>query len=778
MAIVRGEAREIPITGDSPVSAVANRRFGRILALAAASVAGLALALSSVDFAQVSRELAALNGWYVVLAAVALAANALVGMARFRSVLAALGYRLSWSRIFIAFSAGQAGNQFLFNIIGQSLTRATALQPAGVPFGATIAATLAERMIAASLLLGLSLVSAWFLIPEFGFSLRHGGLYFLNLLAGLTIISMVVAVSLDFRIVRWVRSTDLPGILKRYWAVVALTVLSQACMLLAYVAALRAVGPTEITFDVVAALLIVMFTASLPIALAGWGVREFTAVVALSAVGVGSAGALLAALTIGVLSLALVLAFGAGSLVMAVRSRPASHAQDTPKTAAVNWNARVVLGCGVVAAVAIYFQIRINSEDSLISVNLADLIALGGFGMGLLVLATRRSLGAMPFGLAAALALVSVVLLQGLVLGWMRFGWIEWALLNRGLGWLVVAGYPVVAVAIAAVGGEAGRVNALRIFIIAGATIAGMQLFELIAVRAGLVLPNDVFIVPLEGYANNANAFAFQLVVTTIAVLIGRDLRLFAHPNRWPVAIVAIAGVAVFFASSRAGVSMYALALVLFVTLSADRPSAIGLVARAVVIAIVAIVAITYIPALVGLFNDAASGKVVFSIEIYNQNADSERWTTIAEGLELWLQSPVLGSGLGAYMAQVLSQGREMIVIHSTPVWIMAEMGLFGLALVGAAFAVLLRGAFFLRRDAQTRGWGTGAVILLICVGAGNMVHDLFLQRSFWFLLGLCLAVPGARGCLRAPDDRTSAAMTRAAAKPCGHDANPRPILR
>jgi O-antigen ligase len=264
------------------------------------------------------------------------------------------------------------------------------------------------------------------------------------------------------------------------------------------------------------------------------------------------------------------------------------------------------------------------------------------------------------------------------------------------------------------------------------------------AVRLGVKMPEDMFIVPLEGYANNSNAFAFQLVVLTAATLVARDLGLFTRRNLWPVVILALAGASIYFATSRAGLVMFALALALYVALSPQRKSALGLLLRSVALAYAIVLAGLYAPELTGAHVPGTPVSLGFDPLPSDTKSDSERWSTIAEGYDMWLASPVFGNGLGAYIRAVLAEGRDMIVIHSTPVWVLAEMGVVGLVLVGAAFLSLLWVAVGLMRRPESRAWGMGGVILLVSVGAGNMVHDLFFQRSFWFLLGLCLAGIGA----------------------------------
>src|SRR6185437_9044057 len=78
-----------------------------------------------------------------------------------------------------------------------------------------------------------------------------------------------------------------------------ITVLIQATTMIAYVLAAASLSTSTSLIDLVAATTLVMFAASVPISLAGWGLREVSAVYALGAIGVPYQIALVVALLIG-----------------------------------------------------------------------------------------------------------------------------------------------------------------------------------------------------------------------------------------------------------------------------------------------------------------------------------------------------------------------------------------------------------------------------------------------------------------------------------------------
>ena len=156
----------------------------------------MALAFYAVDLAAVGKVLGGVKLGYATLAVVFLLLNAMVALARFHVLLDRFGYSPGWRRLFVAYSVGLFGNQFVFNIVGQSIGRASVLASSGVPFAGTIVATLVERTIAACALGAAALCAVWLLLPNLGFDFHHGGAYFGSLIGGLGLATIsAVAVS-------------------------------------------------------------------------------------------------------------------------------------------------------------------------------------------------------------------------------------------------------------------------------------------------------------------------------------------------------------------------------------------------------------------------------------------------------------------------------------------------------------------------------------------------------------------------------------------------------
>ena len=109
---------------------------------------------------------------------------------------------------------------------------------------------------------------------------------------------------------------------RRCLTVIGLTLLVHIPLQAAYVIVAHILSPQTPVADLIAASAIVMFATSVPISLAGWGMREMSAVAGLGAIGVPAHAALTAAVTIGICSLLVVGVLAAISCRRHVRKPP------------------------------------------------------------------------------------------------------------------------------------------------------------------------------------------------------------------------------------------------------------------------------------------------------------------------------------------------------------------------------------------------------------------------------------------------------------------------
>lgn len=395
----------------------------------------------------------------------------------------------------------------------------------------------------------------------------------------------------------------------------------------------------------------------------------------------------------------------------------------------------------MVVAVAGFFQVHVSLLGGLSNLNLADpfaILALAAVSLHALFAWQLPLWRISRFNLA--LGAISLLLLLGFMRGWLEIGITQWALGGRLLGWVVLLGYLSAGYVIVANVGAHG----LRRFaetLIATATVVVMlqvalRLLSHWGVDTGAHLtPN------FEGYAGNRNAFAFQLLAG-MALLLGYSQVYARHnfglqrPARpWMFSLlfgILLAGLV--WTSSRAGIIVGVIVLLLawFVRLADRRIVCWG------VISAVLLWASVWLMAQKGLIPGA---DIPIQSNLSDESSNLEHWETLIHGLEMWRQSPFLGAGLGVFYEKSPMWMGHAQVIHSTPLWILAEFGLLGGAVCGWVFFLLARYAIRLGKTQPARRM---LLLLLVAFAIFGLVHEIFYQRIFWLVLGALLAQPFA----------------------------------
>ena len=121
------------------------------------------------------------------------------------------------------------------------------------------------------------------------------------------------------------------------------------------------------------------------------------------------------------------------------------------------------------------------------------------------------------------------------------------------------------------------------------------------------------------------------------------------------------------------------------------------------------------------------------------EQMQSDRLYSYAEGLKMWLDAPVFGAGLGAFINEQIISSGVPLVIHSTPLWLLVETGIVGFILIMSVPVVIM---LHLWRH-PVRKWcaqDRGIFLLLITLALMSILHELSYQRIFWLSLGMFAA--------------------------------------
>jgi hypothetical protein len=735
----------------------------------------LVVALAFIDtqeLAVAARRLSPINLIGVVLL---LLCGALLASARLACIASDLGYRMRAVDAIAALSLGQLGGAIFLQVVGQVIARSAVMAGRGVPVAATIAVTGYERLLAFAVSFILAFAGGWYLFGRITLDLNAGGATFLKLAAG-GMLALVVSAAMGW----WtpVASFMQANIGRRAaWRIarsLMLSLLVQGCTMMAYVAAAAALAPDVSTVNIAAASAIVMLAASVPISLAGWGVRELGAIYVLGVIGVDREIALLIAILIGAAALASVAILAAGVTLVRTGVRapivaaPAPH-YDVPKIVA--WSVPVL------AAIAVFFQVHLPLASSQINVNLADPLVIVAAALFIIECVRARSLPAwrLPAFNLHLIAITGLILLAFLH-GWLEFGLTAWALTNRLAGWFVLLCYLATGALIVAHGGREGFMLLLRTFIGAAIAIVIVDLLIYCVSRLGVQVPEEILTYRLEGFAQNPNAFALQLILALIAAFVAMKR------GRLQTAAVAVIFIGLWFSGSRSGFIAVGLVLAAAIALRTVRLATL-MTAAAVLIAM--IVFVDWLPEIVvstvragqmvaqfvtGLFAPAGSGgppghafaltppkfSAFESIAAGYDSSNVQRIASLKGGLAMFNEHPIFGAGLGAFIESYTREHGTPLVIHSTPVWLLAEMGVVGLFIFAAPFLrILKRETYAAERGDPAR---TALILALLGFGTIAVVHDIVYQRSFWIIFGAALACGAMhiQGRRTAPHDEES----------------------
>ncbi len=682
----------------------------------------LAMVASRADVNQLRAAIQQISPLTFAAVGVLLFIGAALAVVRLWIIATDMGQRFTARDAILALSMGQIASALTVQFFGQIVARSALLAPKGVSAPANIVIAFYERLIAVFVSAGMAAIGSWFLFGRLTVDLEAGGYKLIRIAVGIVAATAVGAIlgwgglALHAMRPRLTRKALLS--LARS---AALTIAIQLITAAAYVVAAKGIAPEIPVPEVVAASVVIMFAASLPISFAGWGVRELSAVLALSAIGMTSSAALVVAVLIGVTALAVVILIAGIGFVLPVHSRahaPGQDIQDQP-----NLSGLVKLALPISAATAVFFQVFIPLGAAPVNVNLADPVAILGAGVFLLYYRlwarTEWRLPHLELYIFAATAVIALAYLHGLS----RFGWIDWAFTNKLIGWCMLLAYGATGALIARYAGDIGQSILFRTFAGAALGIVAFEFALLAVVRTDFHWPSSGFAVPLEGFSQNRNAFSFALLLSLCCVPF-----LSAKARPWAIGVL-VAGL--WYSGSRAALTtmIFLICFVSIIKFIKLRDMILGLL-----IAGGCIVFIAGIPLVI-------TRSTTFTwIAVISPTADIsnlERWNSIESALRLFMSHPVFGAGLGAYVAEQAASAR-VVIIHSTPLWIFAEMGLIGAA------AFFVPAVLMLRREWRSPDL-QGKMILAIIVTFGLMssLHELLYQRGLWLLLGAALvAVP------------------------------------
>ena len=703
------------------------------------TVVALAAAAARLDFASLLSTLRELHLPTLLWVVVLLLAGNLLACLRLRLIALDFGQKLSIREAVVAATAGQLAGTFFFQIIGQTIARSAVLSKSGISMPTTIVITGYERIVAAAVSFLIALAGTAYLFGRIHFDFAGGGEDFLKIMAGIILVAAAGSVfawgGVALRAVQSVLSTASALRLTRIFLI---SVVIQATTMAAYIAAAQSLPVSPDLKSLMAATALVMLAASIPISFAGWGMREISAIYALGMIGVPYATALLMALLIGAFSILVTALLAIG--VSLIRTRGASARVIQFQRRSIDYLEFLAWLLPLVAVSAVFFQIYVPIGDGRINVNLADGVVLFGGALAIQqIFAARdvRSLFRQPH-LGFYVAATSAVVLLSFIHGWIAFGLTNWALVNRLFGWLVILCYAGTGALLVIRRNGDGLRMLLLTFISAGLAIAALDLLQVFFIVLGVLPPSSMDGPRIEGFAQNPNAFAFQLLLVAIAVIA------FRKPDNSTLLPFALAVMGLVFSGSRAGQGTFVLIMLLALYLRMVTWRWLGL-ALLLAVAGTFIVSGEVLQLIASPNLDLGhSLAMIFHYETSGAGtSNAQRFLSILWGLQMFAAHPVFGAGLGAFVVSfVKDEHGNPLIIHSTPIWLLAETGLVGCLVFVVPWVLIMKREWRNWFASGGRHDPAGILLLLSLTGFAVMaeVHELLYQRALWLILGAALA--------------------------------------
>jgi O-antigen ligase len=181
-------------------------------------------------------------------------------------------------------------------------------------------------------------------------------------------------------------------------------------------------------------------------------------------------------------------------------------------------------------------------------------------------------------------------------------------------------------------------------------------------------------------------------------------------------------------------------AIAVMLPASTNRPLYVRKLAIALIVGAIALTMPHLVTALIRghmTFENVAAAFAAFD----PTNVQADRMESLRGGLAMWAAHPIFGAGLGAYIHEHIASTGIPLVIHNSPIWIAAEMGVVGLCAFGLLFG---RIGNALRTEQLWAGPDSQAVALasIAALIVMSLAHDLMYQRLLWLILGAATASP------------------------------------
>lgn len=396
----------------------------------------------------------------------------------------------------------------------------------------------------------------------------------------------------------------------------------------------------------------------------------------------------------------------------------------------------------VALPLAALVQIKLPFGPAGIAITLSDIVVAVAIPIPLVRSWRHQSLNvdSLVPRLPVWLALLTLVLIIGISVGLVRWGFQSWTV-TRLIGWIVILAHLLVASWIASE--TTARRLATQTFVIAAAAIIAVDLVTIFAKTVFVAPENCGWVEPAFGLTPNPNSYAFMLLMA-IAVTANEMRRDLFGRQAVNAGLVTVLAFDLILTSSRS--AWTAAIVVAIIALVAGWTRRLQLVIGAAIgVAMAALLIKFLVCSTSTAVTDDIHGLGAIVTNSSSMDAPmTERLYTYRRAIEMFMEHPFIGAGIGAFLAAELARGSWALIIHSTPLWLLGEIGLLGAGCFAAfAIAVLVALVAHIRNGPPERkGDAITALLIVIAFGIMSMAQELLYQRSLWIVLALFIFAP------------------------------------
>jgi hypothetical protein len=325
--------------------------------------------------------------------------------------------------------------------------------------------------------------------------------------------------------------------------------------------------------------------------------------------------------------------------------------------------------------------------------------------------------------------------------------WSQWAIINKFVGWFVLMAYFSLGAWIVTNFGEDKIRILLKIFLLSCILIAAGHLVYIMLAEYGLIARHPHY--QHTGLMGNRNAMGF-IMVSALALLLT-----YKADDRLPISaptyycFIGFLPLIAFYNESRALWVTIPVIVLCAVALNGFKTLRMSLFV--IITGLCSVFTLNHFDLLarhnVAHYKAFSQETPLGEQQLYS--GDVQRIRVLSDSLEFWKAHPFEGIGLGSFLHLQDKKYPQpapdfhFSIIDSSPLWVLTEMGLIGVMLMGGFYVTSL---YALKRSGP-RGSGDvaalrrGVILILLAFAVMSIFHELLYTRFVWLLLGMALAI-------------------------------------